>query len=70
MRFGGSGFRDLIRISRNEAAPVGVPLWKAVAPGSKAKRPMFSALVNARIAEYGPGMPGWEDRVRGYLNKK
>jgi len=43
---------------------------KTSAPGSKAKRPMFPALVSARIAEFGPGMPGWEDGLRGYLNEK
>ena len=30
------------------------------APGSKVKQPMFSALVGARIEEFGLGMPGWE----------
>jgi dTDP-4-dehydrorhamnose reductase len=40
------------------------------APGSKAKRPMFSALVSARLGEYGLGMPCWEDALRSYLNEK
>ncbi len=38
--------------------------------GSKAKRPMFLALVSPRIAEFGPGMPGWEDGRMGYLDEK
>jgi len=37
---------------------------------SKAKRPMFSALVSARIGEYGHGMLCWEDGLRGYLDEK
>jgi len=43
---------------------------KTSALGSKAKRPMFSALVSVRIEEYGLGMPGWEEGLRGYLNEK
>jgi dTDP-4-dehydrorhamnose reductase len=43
---------------------------KTSALGLKAKRPMFSALVSARIGEYGLEMPGWDDGLRGYLNKK
>jgi dTDP-4-dehydrorhamnose reductase len=43
---------------------------KTSALGSKAKRPMFSVLVSARLGEFGLGMPGWEDGLRGYLNKK
>jgi len=43
---------------------------KTSALGSKTKRPMFSALVSARIGEYGLGMPGWEEGLRGYLNEK
>jgi hypothetical protein len=34
------------------------------APVSKAKRPMFLALVSARIGEFGLGMPGWEEGRR------
>ena len=37
---------------------------------SKAKRPMFSALVSARLGKYGLEMPRWEDGLRGYLNEK
>ncbi len=43
---------------------------KTSAHGSKAKRPMFSALMSAKIGEYGFGMPGWEEGLRGYLNEK
>jgi dTDP-4-dehydrorhamnose reductase len=43
---------------------------KTSALGSKAKRPMFSALLSARIGEYGHGMPCWEDGLRSYLNEK
>ena len=43
---------------------------KTSALGSKAKRPMFSALVSARIGEYGLEMPGWDDGLRGYLDEK
>jgi len=40
------------------------------APGSKAKRPMFSALVSARLKKYGLEMPRWEYGLRGYLIEK
>jgi dTDP-4-dehydrorhamnose reductase len=40
------------------------------APGSKAKRPIFSALLAARLKKYGLGMPCWENGLRGYLNEK
>jgi dTDP-4-dehydrorhamnose reductase len=43
---------------------------KTSALGSKAKRPMFSALASDRLREYGPKMPGWEDGLREYLNEK
>jgi hypothetical protein len=43
---------------------------KTSAPGSKAKRPMFSALVSARLGEYGHGMPGWEGGLRGHFDDK
>jgi hypothetical protein len=34
------------------------------------KDPVFSALASARLGGYGPGMPGWEDGLRGYLDEK
>lgn len=37
---------------------------------SKAKRPMFSALVSDRLKKYGLGMPRWEDGLKSYLNEK
>jgi nucleoside-diphosphate-sugar epimerase len=40
---------------------------KTSASGSKAKRPMFSALVSARIEEFGLGMLGWKEGSRGYF---
>jgi hypothetical protein len=43
---------------------------KTSAPGSKAKRPVFMALVSARIGEYGLGMPGWDDGRRGFIDEK
>lgn len=43
---------------------------KTKAHGSKAKRPMFSALVSERLGECGLGMPEWEDGLREYLNEK
>jgi hypothetical protein len=43
---------------------------KTSAPGSKAIRLMFLALVSARIAEFGLGMPGWEDGLRVYLDER
>jgi dTDP-4-dehydrorhamnose reductase len=43
---------------------------KTSALRTKAKRPMFSALVSDRLGEYGLGMPCWEDGLRGYLEEK
>jgi dTDP-4-dehydrorhamnose reductase len=43
---------------------------KTNALGSKAKRPLFSALVSDRIEEYGLRMPCWEEGLRSYLNEK
>jgi nucleoside-diphosphate-sugar epimerase len=44
---------------------------KTRALGSKAKRdPVFSALVSARIEEYGLGMPGWEEGRRGDFDER
>jgi len=45
-------------------------LVKTSAPVSKAKRPMFSALVSARLKKYGLGMPRWEDGLRGILMRR
>lgn len=43
---------------------------KTSALRSKAKRPMFSALVSARLKKHGLEMPSWGDGLRGYLNEK
>jgi dTDP-4-dehydrorhamnose reductase len=43
---------------------------KTSALRSKAKRPMFSVLVSARLKKYGLEMPRWEDGLRSYLNEK
>ncbi|HYN44815.1 MAG TPA: sugar nucleotide-binding protein [Candidatus Limnocylindrales bacterium] len=42
---------------------------KTSAPGSKAKRPVFWALMSARIAEYGPGMPVWDNGL-GFIMRE
>jgi dTDP-4-dehydrorhamnose reductase len=43
---------------------------KTSALRSKAKRPLFSALVSASLKKYGLEMPRWEDALRSYLNEK
>ncbi|MFZ3167765.1 MAG: sugar nucleotide-binding protein [Candidatus Methanoperedens sp.] len=43
---------------------------KTGALGSKAKRPVFMALVSARIGDFGLGMPGWDDGRRGDFDER
>lgn len=42
---------------------------KTTALGSKGKIPLLSALVSARIEEYGFGMSGYDDECWGYLDE-
>ena len=60
---------DLINIS-NEPDHVFHQAPSPGAPASKAIRPMFSALVSARIEEFGLGMPGWKEGRRRYLDER